>query len=94
MTSTEKRDLATDTAGIREDIGILRSGQSDIESFVKDVYLEVRTLRGNDLALVRGSTDLLRDRLGEIRAGQIEIRDLLTELVRRLDAVGEAADHT
>ncbi|GAB1817763.1 hypothetical protein [Herbidospora sp. RD11066] len=78
--------VRNDTAGIRDDLGILRTGQVEIERNVDTIRLTVRVLRQTDLPVIRGGMDIVRDHLTHLRAGQTEIRELLADIVRRLDA--------
>lgn len=79
-------DVQNDTSGVRDDLGILRTSQREIERNLDTVRITVRVLRENDLPVIRGGMDLVRDHLIHLRAGQAEIRDLLADIVRRLDA--------
>ncbi|WP_066361759.1 hypothetical protein [Herbidospora mongoliensis] len=93
MTGTEQQASALENdrcancaTGIRDDIGILRTAQVEMERNVDTVRLTVRVLRENDLPVIRGGMDIVRDHLTHLRTGQAEVRDLLADIVRRLDA--------
>ncbi len=64
--------VRNDTVAIRDDIGILRTGQVEIERNVDTVRLTVRVLRENDLPVIRAAWTSSATTLTHLRAGQAE----------------------
>ncbi|NAS20892.1 hypothetical protein GT755_04230 [Herbidospora sp. NEAU-GS84] len=91
--SAQLTGMRGDTSMIRDDISILRSGQGEIERAMRGIDLTVGLIRRDDMAVARGGISMIRDQISELKTGQTEIRELLADIVRRLDAGPDSADH-
>ncbi|WP_030453015.1 hypothetical protein [Herbidospora cretacea] len=91
--SAQLTGMRGDTSMIRDDISILRSGQGEIERAMRGIDLTVGLIRRDDMAVARGGISMIRDQISELKTGQTEIRQLLADIVRRLDAGRDHADH-